>query len=88
MHQKHRRGASTRRRGRRRKRKNNGSGTFCTVLMRHNKISSQVCQQVIEKNINSTKDKSRLIFEVYPVIVGDGEGSTDPTVSVVYQVPK
>ena len=70
------------------KRKNNGSGTFCTVLMRHNKISSQVCQQVIEKNINSTKDKSRLIFEVYPVIVGDGEGSTDPTVSVVYQVPK
>ena len=52
------------------------------LYLRHNKLTN-----IVVNNLMRT-EKRRLMLHVFPLIVGDGEGSTDPTVSVVYQVPK
>ena len=69
-------------------RKNGGAGTICKALMRHNKITQKGTQQLLGKTFHNKRTKSRMMLEIFPVIVGDGEGSVDPTVSVVYQVPR
>ena len=70
-------------------RKNSGGGgTMCKALMRHNKISQNVTQQLLGKTFHDKRTNRGMMLEIFPVIVGDGEGSVDPTVSVVYQVPR
>ena len=64
-------------------------GASCKLFMRHNKITSNVADKLMSRNAaKKVHKKCDITLSIYPVIVGDGEGSTDPTVSIVYQVPK
>lgn len=57
--------------------------TKCTLSLCHNKISKNVAAEILRRGKHQI-----LEIKVFPLIVGDGEGSTDPTVSLIYQVPK